>query len=250
MNPKVLFWFNGIAGVSSIIGVLLAILNERVSAYVALGSFIVFLITVIILLSYWVFYVVRQELPEDYIRLSVFSSYETSNGVKGVYERFRVIQVKRLALSAVYFKFKWTGSKPPVITSDLQTVEGPAIDGGNDYNNYDKIKFVFKGRPLVFNETAIIHFRAEVDDIDQSAIPMDCYKVETFTPLIHFRVTLKHKPNNYYTPAKLQRCRIGANINTEFYDMETIPFDVHTKSYQYDLINPEVGYYYRVLWER
>lgn len=250
MNPKVLLWFNVVAGISSIIGVILSVFKDEVGAYIALISFIVFLVAVIVLLSYWIFYVVRQELPEDYIRLSVFSSYETSNGTNGVYERYRMIQVKRLALSSIYFQFKWTGRKTPIIKSDLQIVEGDPINGGNDYNQYDKIKFVFKGRPLLFNETAMVHFRAEVDDIDHSAIPMDCYKVETFTPLIHFRATLRHKPNDYYVPAKLQKCRIGDNVLTDFQDIRTIPFDVSTKSYQYDLINPEVGYYYRILWER
>lgn len=246
MNPKVLFWFNGIAGISSIVGVLLAIFNDRISAYIAVISFVLFLISIIILLWYWIFHVVHQEFPQEYIRLSVFSSYETSDGINGIYERYRTIQSKCLALSGIDFQFKWTGTKAPIISSNLQTVVGTPIDGGKDY---DKIRLAFKNT-LLFNETAIIHFRAEVEDIDQRAIPMDCYKVETPIPLIHYRITLKHKPDNYCVPARLQRCLIKSSVRTDFEDIKTVPFDASTKSYQYDLINPEVGYFYRIIWER
>ncbi len=246
MNPKILFWFNGVAGLCSIVSVLIAIFGERIGAYIALGSFVLFLISIVAILWYWIYGVIHQEYPDDYVRLSVFSSYETSDGVNGVYERYRTIQVKRLALSSIDFQFKWTGSKAPEISSDLQRVVGEPVSGGKDY---DRIKLAFKDI-LLYNETAIIHFRAKVEDLDQKAIPMDCYKVETPTPLIHYRITLKNKPDGYNVPAKLQKCLINSSIRVDFEDIKSIPFDPLTKSYQCDLINPEIGYYYRILWER
>ena len=128
----------------------------------------------------------------------------------------------------------------------MQRVVGEPVSGGKDY---DRIKLAFKDI-LLYNETAIIHFRAKVEDLDQKAIPMDCYKVETPTPLIHYRITLKNKPDGYNVPAKLQKCLINSSIRVDFEDIKSIPFDPLTKSYQCDLINPEIGYYYRILWER
>ena len=246
MKQTILFLFNIVAGICSIASLLLLLFCHKVSAYVALGLFILFLLSIIFLLCYWACQFIKKEYPEDYVRISAFSTYETADGVKGIYERYRIIQSKRLVMNSIWFQFKWSGSKMPRLSSNLQTIEGNPIDGGKDY---DRIKLIFKN-PLRFNDTATIHFRAEVDDIDGKAAPYDCYKVETPIQLIHFRITLKHKPNDFNKPAKLQRCLIDSPRHTNFETIENIPFDQNSKSYQYDVNHPKVGYFYRILWEK
>lgn len=246
MKQTFLFRFNIIAGICSIASLLLLLFGHKTSAYIALGLFVLFLLSVILLLVYWIYQFVKKEYPEDYTRISAFSTYETTDGVKGIYERYRIIQSKRLVMTSTWFQFKWSGSKIPKLSSNLQTIEGSPVDGGKDY---DKIKLVFK-EPLRFNDTATIHFRAEVDDVDGAAGPYDCYKVETPIQLIHFRITLKHKPSDFNKPAKLQRCLINSPMHTNFETIEDVPFDKNSKSYQYDVNHPEVGYFYRILWDK
>jgi hypothetical protein len=63
-------------------------------------------------------------------------------------------------------------------------------------------------------------------------------------------VILKHKPDNYNKSAKMLRKPIESKIPVEYIEFESVIFDPITKSYEYYLTDPKVGYYYRLLWEK
>lgn len=245
MNSWVWRVFNIVAGCASIMGVFYLFFTDKEVGVIALFAFCVFLLFAIGTLCIGVVKLIKKEHPDDYNKITVFTSYETTDGIHGVYEVFKVIQSKRLILQQVEHNFKWTGSKRPNISSELQEIK-QLIE--SDANNYDKAILLLK-KPLGFNETGTIHFKALTDDFDGKAQPHLDFKVCNAINVIHFRVTLKHK-DDYSKPAKLLKKPIESSVPTEYEQYGSICFDKLSKSYQYYLTNPEIGYYYRLEWEK
>lgn len=134
----------------------------------------------------------------------------------------------------------------PVISSELQEIKHLTF---SDTNQYDKAVLLLK-RPLKFNETATVHFKAVTDDFDNKAQPYLDYKVNSDINVIHFRVTLKNKDENYSKPAKLLKKPIESVIPAEYEQYGSVPFDQQSKSYQHCMTDPEIGFYYRLEWEK
>ena len=61
---------------------------------------------------------------------------------------------------------------------------------------------------------------------------------------------IHEKDDNFNAPAKVLRKPIDSNISKDYELTKSVAFDRETKSYEYNLINPEPGYYYRILWEK
>lgn len=87
-----------------------------------------------------------------------------------------------------------------------------------------------------------------MDDFDNISQPHLDYKVDKPINIIHYRVILRHKDSSFKTPATLKRMPINSKGPSTYEEFGSIPFDAVSKSYNYDLINPEVGYYYRIEW--
>lgn len=89
-----------------------------------------------------------------------------------------------------------------------------------------------------------------MDDFDGKALPHLDYRVDMSLSIIHFRVILRHKGDDFERPAKILRRRVQCEHPTEYEEIGSVAFDKRSRSYQYNLIDPEVGYYYRLLWEK
>ena len=64
-------------------------------------------------------------------------------------------------------------------------------------------------------------------------------------------VKYETKPDNYRSPASLKRKKIKTQTGSADYNiLKTISFDETCKSYEYHLLEPEVGYFYRIEWEK
>lgn len=141
--------------------------------------------------------------------------------------------------------FKWSGSRLPKVSSKFQEVKDIIIEK----QDYDRAILKFK-RPLLYNETGVVHFRAETDDFDNTAKPHLDYRVEAPINIIHYRVVLKHKPSNFKTPAKILKKPIHSKHPVEYEEVGSVTFDEKAKSYEYYLTDPEIGYFYRLQWEK
>lgn len=140
--------------------------------------------------------------------------------------------------------FKWSVSKLPQVSSKFQDVKS-VIQNETDYD-YAILKFK---RPLLYNETVVVHFRAETDDFDNTAKPYLDYRVDYFTNIIHYRIILKYK-DNYNKPAKILRKPVKSKLSADYEEIGSVQFDEKSKSYEYYLISPGPGYFYRILWEK
>ena len=226
--------------------VIFLLLTDQINSMIALCAFCTFLICLLALLTTTVFRFVSQENPEEYKKIAAFTSYEAVDDTHGIFEVFKVIQSKRLILQHVEHNFKWTGTQRPVISSELQEIERLIISEKKDY---DKALLRLK-KPLAFNESCTIHFKALTDDIDGMAQPHLDFKVSSAMNVIHFRVTLKNKGGDYSKPAKILKKPIESNVPLGYEQYGSIPFDIQSKSYQYCLPEPEIGYFYRLEWEK
>jgi len=178
---------------------------------------------------------------------SSFIKYETLDGNQIIYETFKLVQVKTPVLTEFDYHFKWTGTHLPIVTSDLQSVVN--IVDLNDPTNYDKAILKFK-KPVYYNQNVVLHFKAILDDTDKVSLPHLETRVTNEVDIIHYRVILKHKPDGYNSNAILEKCKINTSTSATFEKIREIPFDKVTKSYEYHLLNPEIGYYYRISWIR
>lgn len=245
MYSTIYFIFSILANLASIIGIVFFMFDKQVNAIIGLSFFCLCLLSFLVALIWGIYSFIKKENERDYQKVSVFTKFESIDGIHGHFETYKVIQSKRLVLNRIEQCFKWSGSKTPKLTSRLQTVGKEKIFE----NDYDKVFLTFK-RPLLFNETGVVHFHAETDDADNSAKPYLDHKVDTFINIIQFRVILKYKDDNFNAPAKVLRKPIDSNISKDYELTKSVAFDRETKSYEYNLINPEPGYYYRILWEK
>lgn len=202
---------------------------------------------VVILCSVWfaIHKIIRKEFDKEYLKLSFFTKYEYINRTHIVYDGYRLIQSKRAFLPNIKWAFKWTGTKPPVVSSTLQDCDGIIIE--NTSNDYDHVILKFK-KALSYNESAVVHFHANMDDVDNTAQPHLDVKIEEPISVVVYRVILAYKDINFSEKALFMRKPINSGIPTDYQILETVTFNSYSKSYEYVLTNPEVGYYYRLEW--
>lgn len=230
----------------SIVSIVLLCVSVETSAHMALLCVCLFLLAFLVILIWGILRISHNENNLPHKRISIFATFETIDSTHSTYETYRVIQSKRLILTHFDHEFKWSGTKEPLISSSIQKVG--KIEKGQQ-GEYDSVRLILK-TPLLYNENTTLHFKAELDDVDNKAKPYLDFKVDMPINLISYRVILKNKPNDFCKPAFLSRKLINTDVPAEYEKLGSVQFDNATKSYQYTLIEPEVGYYYRLEWEK
>lgn len=180
----------------------------------------------------------------DFESKSTFIKYETLDGHKISYDVYKLIQCKRPLLSQYEYSFKWSGTHLPKITSELQKVEN--IFDSKDPSVYDKAILKFS-KPLHYNESCVINFKADLDDSDKQSETYISNRIIRPVDVIHYRIVLRYKDGN--SNAFLERRKIES-VSQNFEKLREVPFDTTSKSYEYALLNPELGYIYRLKWNR
>lgn len=246
ITKRIPFFWNMVCGVATLLSLGLAIWGNSHAVIIVLSFFCVSLLVLLIVLLKAINSYLKSSRDSDYIRIYTDVKYETTDGYHIDYSNYRIVQSKCILLQKIEHGFKWSGTQRPKISSDLQDVLG--VNMGKD-NEYDTVTLGFQS-PLLYNETAVVHFRAEIDDSDEKSEPMISYKVSTYSELIHFRVVLKHKGNDYNKKAKVFIRPINSSTMCREKEIATIIFDKNTKSYEYIKERPDIGYFYILRWER
>lgn len=245
LKRNLLLIFNSIAGIASIVGIVILAFSNATNTVIALSFFCGCLLVLLISIVWAIYSFVKQGNENNHLKVSVFTKFEALDKTHSIFETYRVIQSKRIILSDIDQNFKWSGSKLPEVSSKFQEVKNIIT---ND-QDYDKAILTFK-RPLLYNETGVVHFKAETDDYDGKAKPHLDYRVDSFINIIHYRVILKYKNDDFHQPAKVLRKPINCKTPTDYTEIGSITFDERAKCYEYYLISPEPGYFYRIQWEK
>ena len=244
-KETLLFWLAILSGVSSIAGFFVALSSDQSKVVIVLIAIIVFLVALLLSVWYAIHKIVHKEFDREYIKLSFFTKCEYINQNHIIYDGYRLIQSKRAFLPSIKWAFKWSGSKQPIISSTLQDCDGKIIE--NTSNDYDHVVLKFK-KALSYNESAVVHFHANMDDVDNTAQPYLDVKIEEPISVVDFRVILAYKDDHFSERAQFMRKPINSGIPTDYQILETVSFNSYSKSYEYVLTNPEVGYFYRLQW--
>lgn len=214
-------------------------------------SWIVFgLLAFLILFSILRIYVVTRNMmvktyPSGYLTIASFFRYSTSNGKDAIYEQFKHIQVKCAYKVSFEHRFSWTGSNVPEIKSEFQNV-GKIIQNEDKFGTKYYETILTSKNSMVFNECDILHNRAIVKDDD--AQPYLAQKVTDPIKFLHFKIELLHADLSYKSHAKVVRKAIDKPNSNEEVIVNDINFDFITKSFTYILTNPDVGFYYKIIW--
>ena len=111
---------------------------------------------------------------------------------------------------------------------------------------YDKAILKFS-KPLNYNDSCVINFKAELDDTDKQSETYISNRIIRPVDVIHYRIVLRHKEVN--ANAIIERRKIES-VSQTFNEVRQVAFYKTSKSYEYPLLNPELGYIYRIKWNR
>ncbi|MCH8536078.1 MAG: hypothetical protein LAT51_13490 [Flavobacteriaceae bacterium] len=237
------FYF--LANLTSIIALIIIFVNQKWAVVFALAFFCLMLFVFTCYLLYSIYRIIEVR-DIEHENKSTFVKYETNDGNIIIFETYKLIQCKKPLLTQLEYKFNWTGTHMPTITSNLQNLKN--IVDEKDNTKYDKAILKFK-KPLYYNQNTVVHFRAELDDTDKVSQPHVETRVAEEVDIIHYRIILKHKADTFDKNAILKRAKINSTVSPKFEKLREIAYDKITKSYEYHLLKPEIGYFYRISWE-
>lgn len=237
----------GFASFCSICSVVLLFINNKTACIIALIVFSVGLLALVYGILKAINKLILDNSDREYRGISSFFVYQSGDGRKSTFEVYRLIQCKRLFLTEIPYKFKWTGTKQPNVTSNAQIIEN--IHHNENKNKWDNACLKFS-RPLRYNECTVINVKTENDDFDQKAKPWISCNLERPLEMMLFRVMLSYKSNEYKDPAIFERKKIDTEIDGEFEYLESVEFNAGNKLYSFCKVNPEPGYIYRLRWNK
>lgn len=236
-----------ISGLSLVLTVLFATLG---SLWISIASAFIAISALLFVLSRTLLYmkgIIEDTYPDNYKVLGAFVFHTTDEGNQYEYNTYKFIQNKSLFLYDYDKGFSWSGSNNPGeedIESDIQEVISVSQTDGS---SYDQAKMKFD-RPLIYNESEVLHTRFYLDDSDDSASPHVSYKVKYNIRLIYWRVELMYKENN--PPAIIDRQTLDSDTPSVWEEVDTTEFHKNSHSYTYYLLSPESGYHYRMHWDK
>ena len=236
-------YFSLIASIASVLGLILSFISDKESDIIALIAFVFFLIIIL----FRIFYVTKQfmlnKTEKGEHRFATYVYYSTIDGLQICYEMHKYLQCKTFIINEHIHEFSWSGTKIPRVSSLRQDVV--RIDKSPNKEDYDKLILKFR-KPLVYNDFSIVHIRMDIDDSDKGSNPYCGQRIEEELQLLSFRVELKHLALNHN--AKIMRKKYKTTLEQGFQTIDTVAFDPMSRSYNYVVYQPEIGYKYKIDW--
>lgn len=246
-KDRVWSWVGVIASISSVIGLILTFMAESWAVIIALSFFCFALIAILTGVFATMKKMIDQNHANEYEKISSFYEFRSDDGVKSSFEVYRLIQSKRALLTQIDYKFKWSGSIPPLISSNSQTIDPPIFS--NNPTEWDKCIIHFP-EALTYNESTVLHIRCENDDHDGKAEPCISTKLDSPIKIMQFKVLLGYKNSDFKRPAIFERKLIDSDVEDKWNYLEEIPFNPEYRQYQHVVVSPSPGYVYRLRWEK
>lgn len=245
INTFIRPYFAFAASACSIIGLIIVVLSDKEATLIALATLCLCIILILIGIMLAIKKILNQNYGKEYKGISSFYVYQTDDGEKSTFETYRLIQCKRMFLSQIEYKFKWSGSIMPKIWSNSQIVDN--IVHHEDPQQWDSAILKFK-KPLTYNESTVVHIKTENDDHDGTAKPYIYCRLESPIDIMQFRVLLAYKPDDSVEKAIFERKLISQEIDTDYEYMESVPFNPLYKQFYHVVVDPSPGYVYRLRW--
>jgi len=236
----------GWAGVfCSIASIIFLIFNETVCAFIALGVLCIMLICLLWRIVVVLNHFLEKPTEDKHKCIASFIKYKCPDGENVYFETYKLIQAKCSVLHFFDLGLKWSGTRQLEVESSLQDIENFRINNSN--TEYDNVILRLK-RPVLYNENTVIHCKTHVNDADHRSDPKVEVCVKSPTELINTTIELSFKERN--TPARCMKKRIESIVPQNYQLFDSIPFNEKTRQYEYSLINPDPGYFYKIEWDR
>lgn len=235
------------ASLASVAGIIIVFCSQNYAVIIALSTFCLILLLMLVGVIFALNRIIKTGNQKEYNKVSSFYVFKTEDGIKSTFETYRLIQCKRPILTQIEYKYKWSGSRPPIMTSKNQEIE--QYPPNNDAHTWDKAIIKFR-RPLVYNESTVIHIKTENDDVDKTAKPWVECRLESPIEIMQFRILLGYKNKSYSKKAYFKRKKLDAETGSDFEILHSVDFDSQYKQYYHVEVNPTPGYTYRLEWEK
>lgn len=247
INKLITPYFTIAASACSVIGLVIVFTADHAATIVALIAFCLFLLIILLGILLAINRIISRNYPKDYKSISSFYVFQSDDGEKSMFETYRLIQCKRMFLSQIDYKYKWSGSSKPILKSNSQIIEQQTYKDSPYELDHAIIKF---RRPLAYNESTVLHIKTENDDFDHKAKPYISCNLRYPIDVMQFRIMLAYKPDGYKEKAVFERRKLDMEVDSEFEFIERVDFDSLYKQYNYVAVNPSPGYVYRLRWEK
>ena len=221
--------------------------------YLLIAGFLAFLLIILLVFGAWVKRTFFESDSKEFSVYTVTSSLTRLSEHEFEYDVYKSIQSGKPLLTKMEINFKWSGDKidpqkvvPSSVTHDVSPINV-------EKEKYDHVTLSFK-TPLVYKQATTCHLHlSNLTDYVTKSKPFLAFSVKEDEPvrLVRYRVYLKDVDRHYDRMAKLEYKNASSPEGVEYVQVpetEMIPFDGATKSYKYDLVDPEPGYDYRVNW--
>lgn len=236
-----------IGSICSIVSVAALCFKSYIAIVISVSALCIALVVILVAIVRVLNRFLEDKSGEDYKCVSSFIRYKTADGENIEVESYKLIQVKCSLMQFFDVGFKWTGKNFPEISSDLQTVENSLPS--QDSTSYDKVRLRLK-QPALYNETTVIHFRSKTNDAEKISEPKVEVCVKWPIEFIQINIHLGYKDTTCVETARIERKKINSDVPQKYEVVKSIPFDNRSRQYVYSFINPEPGYFYKIVWER
>lgn len=110
INTFIRPYFAFAASVCSIVGLIIVVLSDKEATLIALVTLCLSITLILVGILLAINKMIHQNYEKEYKGISSFYVYETDDGEKSTFETYRLIQCKRMFLSQIEYRFKWSGS--------------------------------------------------------------------------------------------------------------------------------------------
>lgn len=245
MIKKIIKSISIIASIWTIISVILLFVDNPKFQVIALSFFCLTLLSIIVVIIYNANRYFKYCSDNEFITKTASFIYKTKDNKIIDFETLRIIQCKRSWADKFEWNFKWSGNQEPIF--DSVTHPDIKVSYNKDKQVFDKAIVEFKN-PTFYNETIPIQFKTRINDPQKTSEPFLATRVKTPIDLITFSVFLSYKRAGYDKQAVLYRHKDHGTGHKE--TIAYCDFNQSTKSYECFLHKPEIGYTYRLEWER
>lgn len=157
-----------VSGFCSVISVVALLTNHNWAAMIALAALCIS-ITILLIAIIRVLNRFENNAGKNGVkRIATFIFYKTNNAEDIEFDSYKILQVKSVLMTSYDVKYKWSGDKEPLLTSDLQEVE--LQTPSNDRHDFDNLKLKLKS-PALYNDPVVIHYKSKMSDPEKLPSP-------------------------------------------------------------------------------
>lgn len=176
--------------------------------------------------------------------IAVFSEYRNSGGNEGIFETTKVIQSKVPYLTKFVYKFTWFGNKDPYDVGSRIQQAGKPIYSRDPSHGPSTIE-LFLSKPLLYNDSTVIHWSCRVDIADGKSPTFIGTTVSEPMDVIELSAVFTGGDPESRATAVVSRCRAD-DRNKNWENLHEVDFDKKTSSYRWWQPHPDVGWTYRL----